>query len=215
MTAILNFIEMVRRDGSRTRVSETDIPGLRFNFLGTNNHIIIHENTKFHDCSFTFISNMSVEIGKTKHQISRLYLFGNGSDIKIGDDFSCWGCEIRCHEKNTRVSIGNDCMFSEDILIYPTDVHSIYDENTKELLNIGEPITIGNHVWCCRGVRILKGAFVNDNSIIGMNSMVTKKFLETNLVILGSPAKIQKQGVNWSRESPAIYLENLQMRTKQ
>lgn len=202
-----NFIELIKKDGSREIVSENSIPGLRFNFLGKNNHVIIHEGTKFTDCSFSFISDMFVEIGKTSHGIHKLYLFGYGSKIEIGSDFSCWGVEIRCHERNTSVKIGDNCMFSEGILIYPTDVHTIYDIKSGELLNLGGSITIGNHVWCGRDVKFLKGSKISDDTVISMGSLVNKAFVERNVILSGSPAEVVRKGVSWARETPFQYLE--------
>lgn len=46
-------------------------------------------------------------------------------------------------------------------------------------------------------VDILKGASINDNSIIGFKSLVTKKYTEKNVIIAGSPAKIIKTNINW------------------
>ncbi|MBF1219553.1 MAG: acetyltransferase, partial [Fusobacterium periodonticum] len=116
-----NLIEFVTKDGSRRSIGPNDIKGLRFNFLGENNHIVIHEGTTFSDCSMSLIKDSYIEIGASQYLINKLYLFANQSRIEIGTDFSCWGVEIRCHEPKCLVTIGNDCMFSEEILIYPTD----------------------------------------------------------------------------------------------
>lgn len=150
---------------------------------------------------------MAIEIGKSNYGIVNLKIFGTHSDVIIGNNFSCWGVEIRCHEKNTSVSIGDDCLFSEDILIYPTDVHTVYDLDTGKILNLGEPIKIGNHVWCNRDVKILKGSLIGSNVVITSNSLVIKNKIDdiNNVIIGGIPAKILKRNINWSRESPFHY----------
>lgn len=200
-----NIIEMIKKDGSRQLIQS--IPGVSINFHGINNHIIIHEDTKFTKCAFILISNMHIEIGKSAFGIVNLKIFGNQSDVIIGNNFSCWGVEIRCHEQNTSVSIGDNCMFAEDILIYPTDVHTIFNSKTGELLNLGDPIQIGNHVWCNRDVKILKGCKIGNDVIIASNSLVTKNKVDNlnNVLIGGSPIKILKTDVNWSRETPFQY----------
>jgi len=103
-------------------------------------------------------------------------------------------------------------MFASNIIIRPSDGHSIYDINTKELLNKGENIIIGNHVWSGLNSIFLKGARVADNSIIGANSLVNKKFHEENVIIAGSPAKIVKRGVNWDRKSPRLFDKSIEFR---
>lgn len=145
---------------------------------------------------------MDIKIGKSIFGIVKLKIYGNQSKVEIGENFSCWGTEIRCHEQETSVTIGNDCMFSEEILMYPTDVHTIFDKFTGEVLNFSKPITIGNHVWCGRAVTFLKGSMVFDDSIVASHSLVKSVFSESNVIVGGSPARILKQGVNWARETP-------------
>lgn len=195
-----NTITLLKNDGSQELLSS--VSGININFIGHNNNVTIYEGTTFSNCSMNLVSGMNIEIGKSKFGIVKLRVFGNQSIIKIGQDFSYWGVEIRCHEQNTSVSIGNECMFSEEILIYPTDVHCIFDKLTGEVLNFGKPITIGNHVWCGRGVTFLKGSSILNDSVIASHSVVTKIFNEDNIVIGGNPAKTLKQGVNWARETP-------------
>lgn len=198
-----NLIEIVKSDGNR--ISATSFPGIFFRFHGENNHIILHEGTKFTDCIMILMSNSIIEIGQSKFGISNLKIWGNQSNIGIGKDFLCWRTEIRCHEKNTLVQIGNDCMFSEEITIYPTDVHAIYEQSTGKLLNLGGEVIIGDHVWCGRKVSILKGSVVRNNSVIAINSLLNKPFEESNIIIGGLPAKVLKHNINWSRESPWDY----------
>lgn len=195
-----NTINFVKRDGSQELVDT--VPGIRINFSGSNNSVTIYEDTKFSNCSISLISNMTIEIHKSIFGIVNLRIFGNQSKIKIGRNFSCWGVEIRCHEQETAVFIGNECMFAEEILIYPTDVHTIFDQLTGEILNLGRPIVVGNHVWCGRGVTILKGGKISDDSVIASQSLITSTFKESNVIVGGSPAKVLKTGINWSRETP-------------
>ena len=96
-----NTIELVKSDGARIFLSS--IPGVSINFHGKNNHIIIHEGTKFKNCAMIFISNMHIEIKNSTYELVNLKIFGNHSEVLIGKNFSCWGVEIRCHEVNTKV----------------------------------------------------------------------------------------------------------------
>ena len=181
-----NTIELVKSDGARIFLSS--IPGVSINFHGKNNHIIIHEGTKFKNCAMIFISNMHIEIKNSTYELVNLKIFGNHSEVLIGKNFSCWGVEIRCHEVNTSVKIGDDCMFSEDILIYPTDVHSIYEQETGKLLNLGGHVTIGNHVWCERDVKFKKNTQTGNDVVIAMGSLISKPFTDNNVILSGNPA---------------------------
>lgn len=68
-----NIIEIVCKNGDRRLANSDELSGIRFNFLGNNNHIVIHENTKFSDCSVSLISNSYIELGASTHQIHKLY----------------------------------------------------------------------------------------------------------------------------------------------
>ena len=104
-------------------------------------------------------------------------------------------------------------MCAENVIIIPSDGHIVYDINTSELLNKGEDVVIGNHVWIGLNCIFLKGAKVSNDTIVGANSLVNKKF-EKNVIIAGSPAKIVKSDVNWDRKSPALYDEFIENKKK-
>lgn len=44
---------------------------------------------------------------------------------------------------------------------------------------------------------ICKGVSIPDNSVIGVGSVVTKSFNESNVIIAGNPAVVKKQGIHW------------------
>ncbi|HHW7521787.1 acyltransferase [Mannheimia haemolytica] len=200
-------IELIKKDGTVEVVD--NIPGVRFNCSGQNNLVRVHENTTFNNCLFSLSGGMVVSIAQSKFNLVGLSIFGKESNVKIGSNFSCWGVEIRCHEQQTSVFIGDNCMFAQDILIYPTDVHTIFDQFTGEVLNLGEPITIGNNVWCARGVTLLKGTTIRNNVVIGAGSIVSRKFNENNIIIAGNPANVIRRGIDWVRDTPFEYQQKL------
>ncbi|MDO5055541.1 MAG: acyltransferase [Pasteurella oralis] len=196
-------IEVVRKDGSVDIIEE--FSGIAFEIYGKNNVVRVFEDTKFDSCFFCLSGDMYINISETKFGIVNLKVWGKESKVFIGENFSCWGVEIRCHEPNSRVSIGKNCMFSEDILIYPTDVHAIFDSSTGEVLNIAEPIVIGDHCWCSRRVTILKGITLDNNIVIGAGSIVTNSVNDSNVIIAGNPAKVIKTNIDWNRWTPFEY----------
>ena len=201
-----NTIELITKDGTIKNIDS--YPGLTLDISGNYNHIKIYEGTRFKNCSISASSNSKIEIHYSKFNIVNLKIYSNEGDIQIGENFSCWGVHLRCHEQGSSVKIGKNCMFSSDIFIYPTDVHTIYDQFTGEVLNEAEPVIIGNHVWCGRSVTILKGVTIRNDVVIGSASLVTRKFNENNIIVGGSPAQVLKRGINWSRESPTDYKKN-------
>ena len=136
----------------------------------------------------------------------------NHCTVKIGADSSAGGVLISLREDNSTITIGKNCMFSWDIHIWNTDFHAIYSEETKQCLNIGKDITIGDHVWLGVSVNVLKNTAIAANSIVGAGAVVSKKFTEPNVIIAGIPAKIVKRGINWSTDTPKNYLKQRTLR---
>ena len=99
--------------------------------------------------------------------------------------------------------IGNDVMMSDEEMIYTGDGHAIFEmqedgkyKHVNECTN--DKIVIGEHVWIGYACKILNGARIGDGSIIGAGSLVNKKF-PNNVVIVGSPAKVVRKNIAWTR----------------
>lgn len=130
--------------------------------------------------------------------------FGRGTKIHVGSD----GCldvgsnlgvtgrtELIC-KKN--ISLGDNVLFSWDILVMDTDYHKILNREYS-VVNPPKSINIGNHVWVgCRSV-ILKGVTVSDNTVIAACSTITKSVCCENSIVTstGKDIKILKRDINW------------------
>ena len=129
----------------------------------------------------------------------------NGCIVRIGRGCTSNGTAIILCEDNSKVSIGNNCMFSWGINLWASDTHTVYSEGTKEVLNWGKELIIEDHVWIGMQATVLKNSLISKNSIVGASSVVTKKFKQPNCVIAGNPAKIVKSGINWTPTRPKEY----------
>lgn len=158
---------------------------------GNNNKLIVEKGVT--------LSSGSIIIGVMDCPV-------NDCNVYIGKNTTSNGFVILLLEPASSVNIGEDCMFSNDIMIYCSDTHSILDSNNK-IANIGKFIKIGNHVWCGQGVKICKNVEIKENSVIGWGSIVTKSFDKSNVVIAGNPARIVKENINWDRRRPSQYMK--------
>lgn len=192
------------------------VKGLDIEFIGHDAVVEIGCNPlpKFINSRIIIGTNSYIKIGSTDFTLKDLYIRLNSSNSKvlIGDNLAIAGsCFITSNEHNINISIGKDCLFSSSIYIRASDGHTIYNEETREVLNYPEDIKIGNHVWCGNGVRILKGADIPDNTVVGIGSIVTKSStshgISSGSILAGSPAKVLKTGCNWSRKSIEKFLE--------
>lgn len=206
-----NHIYLINSEtGKKTEIFD-DLDGLHFNISGNDNIIEI----------FTPIGkfeNTTIFIAKTNGAVitfaPEIYLINCFFSIYNGENQRCFigkwtsfagNAVINIHN-NSSLYIGEDCMFSNNIDIWCSDGHTMYDKISGKVLNYpAKCLTIGNHCWIGYGAKILKGAGLKDDSILGAFSVLTKSFEETNIVVAGFPAKIIKQNINWSRQSIAEY----------
>lgn len=180
-------------------------------FVGRNNSLILHYPINLVKNKFKFKNNCCVEILSSSHALknSLFSLAYDNCKISIGRDFSSGGCEFICGEPNCRIEVGDDCMFSNQISVRPSDGHSIYDIQSKKIQNLHKDIVLKNHIWIGYRVVLLKSACLSDNTIVGSGSIVTRKFIQKNIAIAGNPAKIIKENVNWSRINPVQYINKV------
>lgn len=139
--------------------------------------------------------------------------FGDGScgswDVRSwhGSRFDLLGDNIVSNgvtcvlEHGSAVSIGKDCMFSDDVLIQCGSQHSIISLEEKRQINTDKSIVkIGDHVWLGRRSTIASSSRIvniGDGSILGINSTLTRSIPETSLAV-GTPATVVKEKVSWS-----------------
>ena len=110
-------------------------------------------------------------------------------------------------EDNVNISIGEDCQFSEKIIIWASDTHTITDMDGN-VTNFGKYVTIGNHVWVGYGATICKNTKIADGCIIGTGAVVSGTFDKPNCVIAGNPARVVKENASWDRRPINVYLQS-------
>ena len=193
-----NKIILVRKDG--TSVEVTEISGLKVEFNGKNSQITIYEPFCFENSYCKLGNNCEISVAQNNSVTRNLSISTRQNNkIVIGKNFSCNGCTMEVHdEANTTIKIGDDCLFSYGIILRPSDGHTIYDIGSGKILNQPcDGITIGNHVWVGMSAKFLKDSGVGNNTVVGADSLVTRKFDEENVVVGGVPAKVLKRGINW------------------
>ncbi|QOY51422.1 acyltransferase [Candidatus Sulfurimonas baltica] len=145
---------------------------------GNNNKITIKKDT--------YIRNLEIIMQGSNHTLC------------IGQRTEIGGATIVCCGENSRILIGDDCLLASNIDIKSCDGHSIYKNN--EVINNSKDIIINNNVWIAQHVNILKGVTIGNNSVIGINSLLTSNIFESNVVIAGVPAKVIKRNITWGKE---------------
>ncbi len=202
---------------------------VKFYFTGFNSTIKFGQDVLLNDCIIYMNNDSQIEIGdKTEIEKSVLSI-GNGASffvgcngklpggligvyenasLKIGNNFSIGSGYVWSVCECTECVIGEDCMFSYDIYFFTNDAHTIFDIKTGENINSTYKISqkrkiiIGNHVWIGMRVNILGNAEIGDGSIIGASSLAKGK-IPNNCIAAGTPAKVVRTDVAWSRKNMA------------
>jgi len=161
--------------GSDTVLNDTVI-----HMRGRNNKIIFGANCRVGaGCSF--------------------WVEGENAVITIGDGVTFTReCQVNAQEKDMSVTIGNDCMFSNHIIIRTSDSHPIYNADGKRI-NLAKHVVLGNHIWIAPDSTVMKGMTIGDGAIIGSGTIVTKD-VPANTLVVGHPAHVVKEGIRWTRE---------------
>lgn len=129
-----------------------------------------------------------------------IWMEGNGIEINIGSNTTFTeNVHLCAQEDDMRIDIGEDCMFSNSIIVRTSDSHPIYDSTTSQRINGALSVKIGNHVWIAPHSTIMKGVNIGDGAIIGSNTLVTRA-VPPHCLCVGIPAKVVKTNINWTRE---------------
>lgn len=86
-----------------------------------------------------------------------------------------------------KITIGDNVFIGPDTCITTANHPILHKE--RLMTSLGSPITIGNNVWIGANCTILPGITIDDSSVIGAGSVVTKNIPE-NVIAVGNPCKI-------------------------
>lgn len=140
--------------------------------------------------------NVSIEVGENC-QGNWSFNFFAASSVKIGNGCTSNGTNVIC---SGDISFGDDCMMAHDITIHVGDNHALVDVKTGEVINADDAkVVIGDHVWIGAGVRILKGAIIQDGCVVGASSLVTAGEYKACSIIAGTPARVVRSDTSWTR----------------
>jgi acetyltransferase-like isoleucine patch superfamily enzyme len=189
---------LFQADGARLSAVELDIAGDR-------NRITVGKGCQLYNLKFHLRgSDHVIEIG-SNCRVTRGGMFWIEDDhcsLTIGQGTTMVDVHIAVTEPGSRVAVGEECMFANDIDIRCGDSHSILDAATGKRINFAENVSIGRHVWVAAHVVILKGVSIGADSVVASGAIVTKS-CEPGSLLAGNPAKVIKTGILWKRERTA------------
>jgi acetyltransferase-like isoleucine patch superfamily enzyme len=162
-----------------------------FNLAGNNTHIVQCRSILGHK----YIS-LGQNVKMEKGVILEAYDHHNGVkftpsifiDDNVSINYNCQISAINCVKIGKNVLIASDVYISDHYHGDPSNIDLNSPPSSRILYSKGD-ITIEQNCWIGRGVAILPGVIIGENSIIGANSVVTKS-IPKNSVAAGVPAKV-------------------------
>lgn len=173
--------------------------------FGNDHNFIIGNNCVFRPLNCTLETNSELIIGNNV-KIYGLDIYINSySKVYIGDYTTLQTGKLRTG-RNQEIIIGKDCMFSWNITLLAHDGHLIWTTEGKCLNNTSNrriSIVLGDHVWVGGDTVILPTTKIGNGTICGYRSLIKGNY-PNNCIICGSPAKIIKNNMAWSRQNYSL-----------
>lgn len=132
--------------------------------------------------------------GKTSLGRGTVIVISETGMISFGNNFE--GNANCMYNSNRLIQFGNECLVGWDTTIIDGDGHEIFDEKGKKEKD--GPIMIGEHVWICSGVKILKNTVIANESVVASNALLCKRFEESNILV-GGYNKILEHNISWRK----------------
>ena len=195
-----NRFKQVR--GNQIKLSTGNLYRNTFAFRNQGNSITIGAATDLQNSTITIKgANNRIVIGKNGFLNGLcIILEGNDNRVFIGDHAFVLDDTRIYVVDGSSFKMGDNCMFSDHIDIRTTDNHSIIDRASGKRINYEEDVILHDKVWLCTGVRVLKGAELADGCIVGAGTVVTRKHLVPNSVVVGNPGREVSGNVDWRME---------------
>lgn len=194
---------IIVENGIQRNADIAEFSGLKVEFGNGEDNVVkiekpFHfENVKIHING----TGNTVCIGKNSLLRNATIWLGTKSDnrtVRIGKNFLCGQTTIDIPNETNHVFIGDNCCFSNKIHIRTEDGHTLFDTNTKQVINKGGYVEIGNHVYIGYKSYIGKCVILSNDTVVIARSNVVGKFDESNVLIQGNPAKVVRKNINFS-----------------
>lgn len=182
---------------------------------------------------FREVSNSVVFLGKNLKGAISISVHGSDSLIYIGNNCQLKDLAIRSFQSNDVIVVGNqvtttsknvwisgngagqakpslligdDCMFSYDVVLRNSDGHPVISmEDDRQLNQPSASLVIEPHVWIGERTAILKDVVIGACSVVALGAVVTKSMPRQSL-ISGVPAKAARMdGKIWSRTCAELH----------
>ena len=107
--------------------------------------------------------------------------------MTLGSGYFNKNININCYNS---ISIGNNVIISENVIIRDSDNHHINNKLNQA------PIVIEDDVWIGLNATILNGVTIGKGAVVAAGSVVTSD-VPAGTLVAGCPAKVKKEHITW------------------
>ncbi len=192
----------IKADMDSLRCFDSYLKRVRITIDGNENQLV---------CSGCHIESTSISItgeGNTVEiengvvlRSSKLIVRGSNCAVSIGKGSTFGGVRIIAVGEGSVIVIGENCLFSDNIELWASDTHPIYDEGSN-IINPEGVINISDRVWVGSRAVILKNVTIGTDSVVGLATVVTKN-VPASSVVVGNPGRVVQKGVTWGLDYPS------------
>jgi len=98
------------------------------------------------------------------------------------------------------ILIGEDCLFSDEILVQSNDQHPLVDLDTQQVLNAHRrTVRLDAHVWVGRRAVLMPDITIGRGAVVGAGALVTSD-IPAECVAVGVPARVVRERTSWRRQ---------------
>ena len=157
----------VDNDNLIVKGKPSEIVNSKVMVLGLNNKVIIEDNVKLLNVTIRIVGDNNLLYVRKNSVLRGTFLLDKGAKIEVGEEtiFNFSSSIVEARDKHN-IYIGSKCLFSH-FRAQTSDVHSIFDIDTRKRINKPEDIVIEDNVWIAYDALILKGAHIRKGSVVG------------------------------------------------
>ncbi len=165
---------------------------------GTGSRIRIGEIHNVQDFALSVGSHCSIDIAD-QVWVGNLKIFtDDGATIVISSWAGFNGVVHLYAREGKAIHVGPRSLFADLVELTTGDSHAIFDLALKKRVNHAGDIHIGEQVWLCAGVRVMKNVKIGAGSVIGAGAVVTRD-IPAHCMASGVPAKVLRRGITWDQ----------------
>jgi maltose O-acetyltransferase len=113
------------------------------------------------------------------------------AQIEIGDRTE-FNNNLTLKSEGAGIRIGRDGLFGANVEIFDSDFHDLHPDRRGAGTQRTAAVEIGDNVFVGMGAKILKGATIGSDSVIGAGAVVTGQ-VPAGVVAAGNPARVIRE----------------------